>query len=137
MDDRGGHALHALTVTATDDGVTGVQHPDATAHGQPALAGCLRAARLADHLAVDLQHGVAAHHDQRRVAGQVLRAERGGDCVSLGPCQGLDLLGRTRCRSPAPGGSGSELGEHRRLINLGDLDPWGDPSGTQGSEATG
>ena len=69
-----------------------------SAHGADALAGHVGGVRLAEHLAVDLEHGVAADDEDGLACGQfgvgVGRAQGLADVGALGRGEGSDLVGR-------------------------------------------
>ena len=58
--------------------VPGVQHPGAAAHRPPAADRLLRGGRLAEDLAVEGQHRVAADHVARAVGGRAVQPGRHG-----------------------------------------------------------
>ena len=64
--------------------VAGVQHAGAAAHRLPAADGLVGVARLAERLAVELEHRVAAEH--QRAVGQVVARGDGG-ALELGELQ--------------------------------------------------
>jgi hypothetical protein len=96
--------------------VTGVQDAHPTAHGQPAPHGLVRVRRLAEGLAVQLEHRVAAEH---QAVTAHLPGDRGGLQLRQPPCQ----LGRAQ-----PG--------HLRLVDTRDDHGRLDASGPERREAS-
>ena len=104
-----------------DQPVTRVQRAFATAHRAPAVAGGCRVARLAEDLAAELEHRVAAEDDR---VGLVLA----DDLLGLGAREGEHGVG---------GGDGAGRGEQRILVHVGHDDPWLDAGGLKGRESRG
>ena len=117
--------------TDPDDAVPGVQHARPAAHRPPARGRDLGGVRLAEDLAVDLEHRVAADHDP--VETGLIRGDAGRDIRSLAAREQQDVL----VRREAPTFGRLDVGDDRVLVHLGSHGERFDPRLAQQHEPGG